>query len=180
MTTITEANLEDAALAWLMDLGWGVEHGPGIAPDTPSAEHVDFRAVVLERRLRGALARLNPGLPASAFDDALRKLTHPEGSTLEARNRAFHRMLVDGVTVGYRVEDGTLRWEQARVVDFDHPTDNDWLAVNRFTVTENLPAATGAAQAGRNIRRPDVVLFVNGLPRGVIELKTLSPPPPPS
>ena len=115
---------------------------------------------MLESRLRDALAPLNPSLPAAALDDVFRKLTGPEGATLEARNRSFHRMLVNGVTVEYRTNDGAIRGEQAQVIDFDNPYHNDWLAVNQFTVTEN-----------RNTRRPDVVLFLNGLPLGVIELK---------
>ena len=160
MTTITEADVEQAALAWLEGLRWGVAHGPAILPDTPNAERTDYGQVVLERRLRYALADLNPGLPADALDDAFRKLTCSEGSTLEARNRAFHRMLVEGVMVEYRADGGAIRGAQVRVVDFDDPANNDWLAVNQFTVTEN-----------RNTRRPDVVLFVNGLPLGVIELK---------
>ena len=160
MTTLTEAEVEQAALDWLPVLGWQVAHGPDIAPGTPNAERDDYGQVVLERRLRDALAELNPGLPTSALDDAFRKLTHPEGSTVEARNRAFHRMLVDGVTVEYRDADGRVRGTQALAVDFDDPGNNDWLAVNQLTVTEN-----------RNRRRPDVVLFVNGLPLGVIELK---------
>ena len=93
-------------------------------------------------------------------NDAYRKLTRPEGSTLEARNRAFHRMLVNSVEIEYRKVGGRVRGNQVRVIDFDNPADNDWLAVNQFTITEN-----------RNARRPDVVLFVNGLPLGIIELK---------
>ncbi len=160
MTTITEADVERAALDWLSGLGWAVAHGPAIAPETPNAERRDYGQVVLERRLRDALGDLNPGLPASALDDAFRKLTRPEGSTLEARNRAFHRMLVEGVTVEHRTDGGTIRGAQVKVIDFDDPANNDWLAVNQLTVTEN-----------RNTRRPDIVLFVNGLPLGVIELK---------
>ena len=94
MTTLTEADVEDAALEWLRDLGWQTAHGPDIGPDQPGEERADYGAVVLEQRLRDALARLNPDLPFEALDDAYRKLTRPEGSTLEARNRAFHRMLV--------------------------------------------------------------------------------------
>ena len=160
MTTINESIVEEAALEWLAGLGWQVAHGPDIVPDTPNAERSDYDQVALERRLRDALAELNPALPAAALDDAFRKLTHPEGPTLEARNRAFHRMLVDGVTVEYRTSDGDIRGAQARVVDFDNPSSNDWLAVNQFTVTEN-----------KHNRRPDVVLFVNGLPLCIIELK---------
>ena len=157
---VAESTVENAALAWLSDLGWIVAHGRDIAPDTSNAERGDYGQVVLERRLRDALAELNPDLPASALDDAFRRLTRPEGSTVETRNLAFHQMLVDGVTVEHRTADGAVRGAQVCVVDFDRPSANDWLAVNQFTVTEN-----------RNTRRPDVVLFVNGLPLGVIELK---------
>ena len=160
MTTLTESTVEDAALAWLESLGWSVAHGPEIAPDTLGAEREDYGDVVLEGWLRAALDRLNPGLPAEALDGALRKLIRPEGATLETRNRAFHQMLVNGVTVEYRGDNGAIRGGQARVIDFDDPAANDWLAVNQFTVVEN-----------KHERRPDVVLFVNGLPLGLIELK---------
>ncbi|MDE2903677.1 MAG: type I restriction endonuclease subunit R [Chloroflexota bacterium] len=160
MTGVTESDVESAALDWLNAIGWHVSHGADIAPDAPGAERTDYGQVVLERRLRDALAALSSGLPSEAVDDALRKLTRPEGSTLEDRNRAFHGMLVNGVAVEYRDADGRLRGDQVRVIDFDNPANNDWLAVNQFTVTEN-----------QNTRRPDVVLFVNGLPLGLIELK---------
>ena len=160
MTTLSESTVESAALEWLSTLGWQTAHGPDIAPDTPGAERAAYGQVVLEQCLREAFSRLNRSLPASALDDALRRLTHPEGATLEARNRSFHRMLVAGMTVEYRPPDGNIRGEQARVIDFDDWAANDWLAVNQFTVAEN-----------QNTRRPDVVLFVNGLPLGVIELK---------
>ena len=160
MTTITEADVEQAALDWLSALGWKVAHGPDIAPGTPNAERTDYGQVVLERRVQDSLAELNPSLPPSALDDAFRKLTRSEGATLEARNRAFHWMLVDGVTVEHRTDGGTIRGAQVNIIDFDNPTNNDLLAVNQFTVTEN-----------RNTRRPDIALFVNGLPLGVIELK---------
>jgi type I restriction enzyme R subunit len=155
-----ESDVEDAALAWLEALGWTLKNGPEIAPGELAAERSDFGQVVLEQRLHDALARLNPDLPAAALGDAFRKLTRPEGPTLEVRNRAVHRMLVDGVTVEYRTPEGTIRGAQARVLDFEDMTNNDWLAVNQFSVTEN-----------KNTRRPDVVLFVNGLPLAVVELK---------
>ena len=163
MTTLTEADVEQVALEWLGGLGWQVAHGPNIAPDSLNAERDDYGQVILERRLRDALAELNPNLPARALDDAFRKLSRPEGATLEARNRTFHRMLVEGVTVEYRSSDGqisAIRGAQVRVIDFDNPSNNDFLAVNQFTVSEN-----------NNTRRPDVVLFVNGLPLAIIELK---------
>ncbi len=157
---VSESDVEAAALEWLESLGWDIAHGPDIAPDTPGAERANYDAVVLERRLRDALARFNPNLPASALDDAFRKLTRPEGASLEVRNRAVHRLLVDGATVEYRDGSGAIRGAQARAMDFDDPAGNDWLAVNQFTVVEN-----------KRERRPDVVLFVNGLPLGIVELK---------
>ena len=156
----TESVVEQAALAWLEGAGWSVRNGADIAPGEPAAERDDYGQVVLAQRLRDALARLNPALPAEALDDAFRKLTRPEGAELVARSRALHRLLVDGVTVEYRAADGEIRGAQARVIDFDRPSANDWLAVNQFSVTEN-----------KHVRRPDVVLFVNGLPLAVVELK---------
>ena len=158
--TFTESVVEDAALTWLAGLGWAVKHGPEIAPGELSAERSDYGQVVLEQRLRDALAQLNPNLPPEALNDASRKLTRPEGPTLEVRNRALHRVLVDGVTVEYGTRDGPIRGAQARVIDFDDPDNNDWLAVNQFTVSEN-----------KHTRRPDVVLFINGLPLALVELK---------
>ncbi len=97
MTTLTEADVEAATLDWLSNLGWGVAHGSGHCSQTrPTPSDDDYGQVVLERRMRDALALLNPGLPSDALDNAFRRLTRPEGSTVEARNRAFHRMLVDG------------------------------------------------------------------------------------
>ena len=160
MTALTEADVEQAALAWLASLGWATAHGPDIGPDGGQPERAGYGAVVLERRVRDTLVRLNPSLPDEALEDASRRLTRPEGSALAARNRAFHRMLTEGVAVGYRATGGAMRGDQVSVIDFEDPTANDWLAVNQFTVSER-----------RHTRRPDIVLFVNGLPLGVIELK---------
>jgi len=163
VTAFTESVVEEAALEWLAELGWTVAHGPDIAPGEPAAERKDYGQVILEDRLRQALARLNPALPAEALEDAFRKILRVEGSTLEARNRAFHRMLVDGVTVEYRRPDGSIGGAQVRVLDIaptQQADQNDWLAVNQFTVAEN-----------KHTRRPDVVLFVNGLPLVLVELK---------
>jgi len=156
----TESMVEQAALAWLKGAGWHVRNGAEIAPGEPAAERDDYTQVVLAQRLRDSLARLNPSLPTEALDDACRKLTRPEGAELIVRNRALHRLLVDGVTVEYRDAAGDIRGAQARVIDFDDPAGNDWLAVNQFSVVEN-----------KHSRRPDVVLCVNGLPLAVVELK---------
>ena len=160
MPTLAEVDVESATLAWLSSLGWSAARGAEIAPGTASGERADYDQVVLKRRLQDALAGLNPDLPGTALDDARRKLIRPVGATLEARNREFHRMLANGVTVEYPIPNGEIRGAQVRVIDFDSTANNDWLAVSQFSVTEN-----------RKTRRPDVVLFVNGLPLGVIELK---------
>ena len=159
MTIVTESIVEDAALDWYRALGYHVLGGPDIGPD-PHALRKSYGDVVLDSPLRGALKTLNPALPEGALRDAQRKLLRPQGATLEARNRDFHRMLVDGVTVEFRDGDGAVRGAQAHVLDFDNPDANDWMVVNQFTVQEN-----------QHTRRPDLVVFVNGLPLGVIELK---------
>jgi type I restriction enzyme R subunit len=158
----TESDVEDACLEWLQDLGYTILHGPEIAVGEPEAERRDpgFRDVVLEGRLQRALSRLNPDLPPDALEEAFRKLTRLDAPTLVERNHATHRMLVEGITVEYRREDGSVGGAQARVIDFNTPENNDWAAANQFTVAD-----------GQHTRRPDVVLFVNGLPLAVLELK---------
>lgn len=162
MSVFTESVVESATLGWLEALGYQVLHGPDIAVGELASERSDlnYRDVILERRLRHALVQLNPDLPSDAIEDAFRKLTRTDAAMLMERNRAVHRMLVDGVNVEYRRKDGSIAGAQARVVDFDAPENNDWLAVNQFTVSE-----------GQHTRRPDIVLFVNGLPLVVMELK---------
>ena len=165
MSHIPESAVEQVALGWLDHSGWTTAHGPDLGPGDSGSERSAYSDVTLASRLRDALSRLNPDLPASALDDAFRKLTRPAGSTLDARNRSFHRMLVDGVRVEYRTPDGSSRGHDAQVLDFNQPANNDWLAVNQFTVVE-----------GRRRRRLDIVLFVNGLPLGIVELKDPSNP----
>ena len=155
MTTLTEADVEEAALDWLAGTGWQRAYGPDIA-----GERGGYDKVALEGRLRQALRRINPRMPAGALDDALRRLTRPDGSSTITRNRAFHRMLTRGVQVEYPGADGRPRGDLAQAVDFDNHANNDWLAVNQFTITES----------GKP-RRADIVLFLNGLPIGLIELK---------
>ena len=127
MDSFTESGVEDAALGWLEALGYVVLHGPDIAAGMPGAERSDpnYRDVWLEGRLRQALARLNPALPPEALEDAYRKLTRADAPSLLERNRAVHRMLVDGVTVEYRRADGSVAGAQAQVLDFSAPDNND-------------------------------------------------------
>jgi type I restriction enzyme, R subunit len=159
-SAFTESVVENATLAWFESLGYVIKHSLEVAPGELFAERADYGQVVLEQRLRDALVRLNPQLPAEAINDAFRKLIRLEGPTLEARNRAVHRMLVDGVPVEYRTDDGSIRGAQTQVIDFNDPDNNDWLVVNQFTVSEN-----------KHTRRPDIVAFINGLPLSIIELK---------
>jgi type I restriction enzyme, R subunit len=155
-----ETQVERAALEWFQELGYGLAFGPDIAPNEPSTERSSFGETVLAGRLRAALKRLNPTLPTEALEEACRKVTVPQHPSLIANNRAFHRMLVDGIAVECRRKDDSIGAEIVRLIDFENPEANDWLAVNQFTVIE-----------GQHNRRPDTVVFVNGLPLGVIELK---------
>ena len=159
MPVLSESMVEAAALDWFRALGYHVVGGPDQAPG-PHALRKSYADVMSASAVRGALRRLNSDLSEDALDDALRKLTQPAGTTLEARNRSFHRMLVDGVAVEYRAVGGAIRGAQVRVIDFDEPDANTWTAINQFTVTES-----------GNTRRPDIVVFVNDLPLAVIELK---------
>jgi len=156
----TESHVEEAALHWFESLGYEVRHGPNIAPDGPRPERGSYSDVVLPGRLRAALQRLNPHLSAETLEEVFRKVHQTETPSLIEENRRLHRMMVDGVDIELSREDGTIGGDKARLIDFDHPERNDWLAVNQFTVIEH-----------QNNRRPDIVLFVNGLPVAVLELK---------
>jgi len=153
----TESVVEEAALDWLAGLGYASAHGPEII-ETERAG--DYGRVVLADRLRAALVQLNPKVPASTIEEAFRKLTIPDSPSLVGGNHAMHRLLVEGVPVEYQRKDGSMGGDIVRLLDFDDPGNNDFLAVNQLTVVEN-----------KHERRPDVVLYVNGLPLAVLELK---------
>ena len=155
-----ESEIEDATLECFSGLGYAVLHGPDISPDGPTPERVSYDQVLLTERLREALERLNPHLPAETLEEVLRKVQQTETPSLIEENRRLHRYLIEGVPVEVGREDGSIGGDVARLIDFDNVDANDWLAVNQYTVVEH----------GHN-RRPDVVLFVNGLPLAVIELK---------
>jgi type I restriction enzyme R subunit len=155
-----ESAVEDAALAWFEALGYSVYSGLEIAPGELAAERAAYGETILARRFRESLARLNPEIPAEALDDAYRKVAVPQAPSLLANNRAFHRMLVDGIPVECRRPDGSIGTQLVRLVDFHSPDANDWLVVNQFTITE-----------GQHNRRPDIIVFLNGLPLAVFELK---------
>ncbi|GAB4272854.1 MAG: type I restriction endonuclease subunit R [Candidatus Promineifilaceae bacterium] len=164
---MNEAQLEHLALQWLADLGWPHVFGPDIAPDGPTPERSSYDQVILTGRLREALARINPTLPPAALDDALRQVTRSETPSLIENNRRFHRFLTDGVDVSY-IKNGREVHTKVWLMDLDDLANNDWLAVNQFTVR------AGSVRAGSEpapTRRPDILLFVNGLPLAVFELK---------
>jgi type I restriction enzyme R subunit len=157
---VSESTVEAAALDWLAQVGWQRQYGPSIAPGEPWAERESWDQVVLVGRLKEAIARLNPDAATSARDEAVRRVLRLDAPSMLGRNRLLHRSLVDGVEVEYAAGDGRIAGERIRLVDFDRPVANDFLAVSQFTIVE----------AGEN-RRPDVVLFVNGLPLVLLELK---------
>ncbi len=157
---MTESELEAVLLEWLRSDGVEAITGPSIAPGELAAERTSYDQVILEGRLRAALKRLNLAVPADCLDDVVRRLERQEVPSLVQSNRLFHRWLVSGFPVEYRRADGSIKGDLVRLVDFDDPEANDWLAVNQFTVLEN-----------KVNRRADVVLFVNGLPLVVMELK---------
>ena len=157
---IGESDVEEAALEWFEGLGYAILHGPSIAPGELAAERSSYQDVVLPERLRAAIGRLNPHVPADARGEAVRKVTRRNSPSLVLDNRSFHRMLVDGVEVQYRRADGRIVGDRVRLIDFECPEANDWVVVSQFTIVE-----------GQVNRRPDLVVFVNGLPVAVFELK---------
>ncbi len=162
MSGITEDAVEQAMLKWLTALGWQTAHGPDISPPdakTPGTERDTYRDVALRHRLAAAIAKLNPHIPAVARGDALRHVLNPNVPGLANANRQLYRWLVDGVPVQFQ-KDGETRGDRVRLVDFSDLTANDWLAVNQLAI-----------QGPKQLRRPDVVLYLNGLPIVVVELK---------
>jgi type I restriction enzyme R subunit len=161
--TITESDVEQAALEILEGLGYKTLYGPDIAPESEGGtkpERQTYSDVVLVERLRKAVDKLNPKIPAEAREEAVKKVLRTESPKLVVDNQNFHHMLVNGVDVDYRGKDGHVIGDKVKLFDFDKPANNEFLAVNQFTVVE-----------AHNKRRPDVVIFVNGLPLAVLELK---------
>lgn len=156
---ITEGIVEDAALDYFRALGYRTMPGPAIAPDGTAPERTAYDQVVLTQRLRAAGARINPGLATGVVDQAITQLMRAESQNALVENERVHQLLAGGVPVEHRIEDGSIRTSLVWLIDWDNPDANDWLAVNQFTVIES-----------KN-RRPDILVFVNGLPLGLLELK---------
>jgi type I restriction enzyme R subunit len=174
---LTESAIENFAIELLVKQGYNYIQGAELAPDTPQPERASFGSVLLEGRLRAAVARLNPSIPLVAQEQAIKLVQNVHTPALLTSNEAFHKLLTDGVEVEYQYE-GRTKGDKVWLVDFANPTDNDCLVVNQFTLIENYAN-----------KRPDLILFINGLPLVVIELKNaaserllvpLSSPPIPS
>ena len=162
-TKITESVVEQATLAWLKGLSYEVLFGLDIAPGEPAAERADYKQILLFDRLQTKLADLNPQIPLEGLEEALRKIRLISHPTLIENNRAFHRLLVEGVDVEFRNRDGQIVHDKVWLIDFANPDANEFLAVNQFTVEE-----------GHFNRRADVVVFINGIPLAVLELKNIA------
>lgn len=166
---MNEMLIEQATLGWLGEVGYLTLHGPDIAPEEKHAERVDYRESILPNRLRDALPRLNPHIPsavrAQVFADVVRRVGLHPSADLMTNNHAFHKLLTEGVDVSYS-QGGAVRHEKVWLIDFATPANNQLVAVNQYTV-EDINLTTRA----RTNRRPDVVLFINGLPLVVFELK---------
>ena len=160
---MTEDQLEQEALGWLAEVGYTTRYGPDLAPDGASPERADYRQVVLVDRLRAAIERLNPAMPATARADALAQVLDLGDPVLLSANRRFHKLLVGGVAVDCQVDgDGfsETRGDFASLIDWADPAKNEWLAVSQFSIT-----------GPKHTRRPDIILFINGLPLVLLELK---------
>lgn len=158
-TKITESEIEDLTISLLEHQGYQYIYAPDIAPDSDTPERDRFEDVLLLERLRKAIGRINPGIPADAREDAIRQVLRLNSPELISNNEAFHRMLTEDINVSYQ-KDGADRGDLVWLVDFNDPENNDFLVTNQFTVVENDVN-----------KRPDIILFVNGLPLVVIELK---------
>ncbi|MFO7832231.1 MAG: type I restriction endonuclease subunit R [Desulfuromonadaceae bacterium] len=157
---MTEEQLEQQCLQWFAECGWETAHGPDMAPDGPSPERADYRQVLLLADLEAALRRINPHLPESSVEQAVALVRKPESLDTVVNNRAFHRLLLDGVPVEYKRDDKTIH-DRAFLIDFSDLNANRFRAINQFTL-----------EGSRQLRRPDIVCFINGLPLVVLELKS--------
>lgn len=160
---ISENTLELNCLAWFEQGGWETVNGADISPDGSDPARTTYRDVLLLTDLRAALERINPQIPARALERVVDIVRKPENLDLVISNQAFHRLLLDGVPVEYKRDDKVI-YDQAFLVDFGDLAANRFRAINQFTI-----------EGSKQLRRPDIICFVNGLPLAVLELK--APPP---
>ncbi len=163
MTTnaFCESQLEEAALQWFEELGYEIACGPDISPGGAYPERDDYREVILAPRVRDALVRINPKMPPAALDEAYRQITIPQSPSLLMNNKTFQKMMTDGIDVQVKQADASYRTEKVYVLDEQQPENNDLMVVNQFTIKEDKVE-----------KRPDLIVFVNGIPLAVMELKS--------
>ena len=159
MTKLTESTIEDFAIKLFEQLGYSYVYAPNIAPDGDHPERTHYAEVILKKRLWSAVQRINPTIPHHALQEAVKDVERIHSPELLANNEVFHRMMTEGVKVNYQ-KDGQDRGDSVWLIDFDDPENNEFVVANQFTVIEN-----------NQNNRPDIVLFVNGLPLVVVELK---------
>ena len=159
MTKLTEFAIEELAIQYFERLGYSHIHAPDISPDGDHPERTRYDEVLLTGRLEKALQRINPGMNATVLQAALKEVERIHSPELLSNNETFHRLLTEGVKVSYQQE-GNERGEIVWLIDFDNPSNNEFVVANQFTVIEN-----------NQNKRPDLVVFVNGIPLVVIELK---------
>ncbi|MDO8861010.1 type I restriction endonuclease subunit R [Haliea sp. E1-2-M8] len=157
---MTEDQLEQLCLEWFADSGWEIAHGLDLAPDGPAPERADYRQVLLLADLEAAIRRINPHLPDRAVEQVLAQVRKPESLDTVVSNRTFHRLLLDGVAVEYKCDDELVH-DHAFLIDFGHLEANRFRAINQFTL-----------EGSKQLRRPDILAFINGLPLAVLELKS--------
>ena len=164
---MNEEQLENLCLDWFREGGWDVLHGPDIAPDSATPMRSDYAQVVLDKHLFDAFKRINKHIPADQLDTCYEQLKaialKPENLDLVTNNRAFHRLLLEGVPVEFKNSDGEPVSDHAFLIDFENLANNQFAVVNQFTIF-------GTKQP----RRPDVICFINGLPIAALELKSPS------
>jgi len=159
---MTEDQLEQQCLQWFAEGGWEIAHGPDLAPDGATPERADYRQVLLLADLEAAIRRINPHLPQSAVEEVVEVVRKPQSPDVVINNREFHRLLLDGVPVKYKRDDKVVH-DQAFLMDFTELHTNRFRAINQFTL-----------EGSKQLRRPDVICFINGLPLAVLELKSPS------
>jgi type I restriction enzyme R subunit len=159
MIYLDEAQVEIVAVDWIRSLGYDYFYGPDFAPGELYAVRSDYTEVVLKQRLADSITNINPGIKPQVLEEAIRKVLLTDSPSLIVNNRNFHKQLIEGVPVEIQREDGSFGYEYVKLIDFENPTANDFLVINQFSVQ------------GKDVRRPDIVVFINGLPLAVIELK---------
>ena len=156
---ITEDNLERICLDWFRTAGYDYAYGPDIAPDGAMPERRDYHQIVLFDRLLSSLKKINPHIPSETLEEAALTVTKPQSPVLIQSNRGFHKLLIEGIPVEYSANEGK-KTDHVQLIDFQNADNNRFLVVNQFTI-----------KGTRQLRRPDIVVFINGLPVAVIELK---------